>query len=215
MTTLIMSDNRPQQIVDGEKTLTNRPVMPGDWFRPGDGKTLPDAVITGKGVTKWKVGGLIPIKPKRVSPTCLVDKHGKVVMDLKAEYERLFRRDAPAWAKPLELRSGLVNSGEGYTLLYTKVLALKPADVRDMTEAEAKAGGFGGVRDYLDWWIHQYDAETAEHMAFLDTPAASPEVRRHAIITPHGEVYTARDFLRTREADKYNAWQIRFERVKP
>ena len=83
MTTLIMSALRPQQIADGVKTMTCRPVREGDMFRQ-EALGMPAAAIGGKGVLKWKVGGVYGIKPARTAPVCIVDKYGEVVRVIDA-----------------------------------------------------------------------------------------------------------------------------------
>lgn len=215
MTTLTMSANRPQQIVDRIKRLTCRPVMPGDVFRPAnEALKLPAAVISGKGILKWKVGGTVGIKPQRIAPVCLVDKNGKVVTDLRTEWQRWYAlADWRATRSAKQMRDDLLEVGrpgiDGYTLLRTTVLSLKRYDVRDMTLAEARDEGFAGpggdsVIGFWRFWCGTYDAE----------------VLANGTVKEHHQAYEAgrcsweqyycllESMVWQRPSDQYTAWQI-------
>lgn len=230
MNALIMSENRPQQIEDGIKTLTSRPVRQGDVFRAA-WQNLPDAVLS-NGRVKWEVGGVAGIKPGRILPVCLVDCAGKVVTDLRAEWLRFygFRDSAADSVSAKQMRDDLLQIGvpelPDYRMQRVQVLALKRYDVRDMTQDEALAEGFADVQSYLEWWTQTYDPETRQQIAWFDGVPSDSEIEyeltgetrpahlcSRSIITPHGEVYNAHDYLLTRPVKLYDAWQIRFQRV--
>lgn len=198
MTTLTMSGNRPQQIADGEKRLTCRPVKPGDSFRKCGAPThLPDAVMSAKRVIKWRVGGVYGIKPQRTAPVCLVDKYGEVVRNLLAEHQRVFRHREDLQDDFAGLRDALLWTNDGYSLLQVKVLEIKRVDVRDITHADALAEGFNRRSEFWQTWCELYDTGAVDIAAWL---AGSDFVRIH---------------LKTRPAELYDAWQLRFERVLP
>jgi hypothetical protein len=199
MSALTMSGERPQQIVDGLKTVTCRPVKPGDMFRQANAAMmLEDAVIAASGVIKWRVGGIVPVKPGRIQPTCLVeDRDSEVVRDLLRTCQRLhprvdFERDTPKL-----LRDYLLCTHDGFSLLYVKVTALARVDVREMTHDEAIAEGFTDAYSYLEWWTKAYDSK-----AFT--------------VRNRGTKSQWHSWLKTRPAERYDAWQLRFQRhVQP
>lgn len=169
MSSLIMSDNRPQQIADGIKTLTCRLAMPGDTFRRGDWSPLPDAVISAKGYVKWRVGGICPIVPKRGHPACLVDANGQVVRNYyDILYSRTLYDDIVYELSEKQARDVLLESNTGYALLKVRVTGLCGMDVRTMTDQEALDEGFASVSAYLNWWENTYglDRYTAWQIRF-------------------------------------------------
>lgn len=208
MSTLIMSENRPQQIVDGDKWLTFRPFKPGDMFRQANAAMLlEDAVIAESGVAKWRVGGLVPVKPGRIQPTCLVeDRDSEVVRDLRRTYLRLHPRAELSGISQKELRDYLLHMDEGFSLLYVKVTALKRVDVREISDTDAVAAGFGDAYEYLKWWTQAYDVQ-----------AAREERKFYALHYGTMEHVTGwRDWLKqARPLAKYDAWRIQFVRHLP
>lgn len=209
MTTLIMSGERPQQIADGDNTLTCRPVVAGDTLREGNPvQRLATAVISAKGIAKWKVGSVYGIKPARTAPVCLVDldfnEHalgldrlgnvivlapGKVVTDLRACWTEVYRNVIPdgSWSLRVLRDDILFAESRRYHLLQVRILALARVDVRVISHEDAKAAGFNGAWAYVQWWAKQYDkcaTERDEERGYLTRPLAFCD-----------------------------AWQIRFERV--
>lgn len=207
MSALTMTENRPQQIVDGDKWVTFRPFREGDTFRQGDGNTLPDAVISGSGVTKWRVGGIVPIKPGRIQPTCLVeDRDSEVVRDLRRTYLRLHPRADLDTMTLKEVRDTLLINHDNFSLLQVKVLSLRRADVREMTDADAVGTGFADATSYLKWWTKTYDRQAwREEQKFQALHYGTLE-----------HVTGWRDWLKeARPAGRYDAWRIEFRRVLP
>lgn len=197
MNALIMSDNRPQQIWDEIKTATSRPFREGDLFREA-ALGLPAAVISGKGVLKWEVGGVAGIKAGRTLPVCIVDCAGKVVPNITLEYLKHFPLPEHRITHR-EMRDALLEVGlpelRDYRLLRVQVLALKRYDVRDITHEEAVAEGFLGIGGFWKTWCELYD-RNAIHLA---TWVIGGDVLRRV--------------LKQRPAKLYDAWQIRFQRV--
>lgn len=213
MTTFIMSEDRPQQIADGVKTITCRPVKAGDVLRehyPG----LRDAVITPRG-TRWTVGNLYGIKPARTAPVCLVGSDGKVVTDYHDRLYTLCLYSDAVWELSLkQARDVLLEADVGYSLLQLRVLQLAQVDIREMTPAIAAAAGFAGKGEstvgYWEFWLKAYDPH-----AFNDKAVHEHRVAYHITKDCSYEQYfvllEAR--LWERPADLYKAWQIRFERA--
>lgn len=204
MNALTMSEHRPQQIWDGEKTLTSRPFRQGDLFHAA-WQMLPDAVISASGRVKYRVGDVCGIKPKRQHPVCVVDANSAVVTDLKAEYECAFRRDAPDDISLKQMRDALLEVGlpelKDYTLLRVKVLEIKRIDVRDITGEEAVAEGFRDKIFFLETWCRLYDPVMNERMADCEH---APWYPNHCPL-----------FLGERPDELYDAWLLRFQRVLP
>lgn len=210
MSALTMTENRPQQIVDGDKWLTFRLAAEGDTFRHGDGKTTPDAVISWKRIAKWRVGGIVPIKPGRILPGCIVDPNGKVVKDVREEYVE--RRGPGFIFQSLEMslkamRDWLLSWDIfGYRLLQVEILSLRKVDVRDMTDADAIGAGFADAYSYLKWWTKTYDRQVWREEQTRDF-----RVVTDYDVTTH--VAGWRDWMKqARPAAKYTAWRIEFKR---
>lgn len=214
--TLIMSEDRPQQIWDENKTLTCRPRKEGDRFQHATDR-LPAKVLDAKMRTRWEVGKSYGIVPKRAHPVCLVDPQGKVVKDLHGRLYTVSLYADDVYDLTLkQARDVLLEANIGYRLLQVKLLEIKPLDVRDMTLAEARDEGFAGpggdsVIGFWRFWCGTYDAG----------------VLANGTVKEHHEAYEAgrcsweqyycllESMVWQRPAHLYQAWMLRFQAVKP
>jgi len=214
MTTLIMSENRPQQIADGIKKLTVRPKKDGDRLVPHSRTGSGFAVTDGKGYTRWQVEKLYGIKPKRTHPVCLVDRQGKVVTDYHDILYTLTLYDDIVYELTMkQARDVMLNANNEYRLLRVKLLDIKAYDVRQMNGAEAAAEGFGGpdgdgVVGYWEWWCKTYDPVVLKDKAVIEHHAAYNAGHcswEQYYVLLEGRVFNRPDKL-------YEGWQLQFER---
>lgn len=198
--TLIMSEDRPQQIWDGIKFLTCRPRKEGDRFQHAT-DVLPAKVLDANMRTRWQVGGVYGIKPQRIAPVCLVDASGKVVTDLVAEYLDVFGYGFGDEDITLKgRRDTLLQEAHGYRLLQVRVQGIHPVDVRRMNHLEALAEGFSNVMEFWHVWCSLHDPAMIQRMADCEH---APWYPNHCPL-----------FLGERPDDLYQAWMLRFQAVK-
>lgn len=188
-----------QRVLSGKKTQTRRLRHNGELLFPSP-HTRHRAdevkgVETPLGRVKWQVGKTYAVQPFRKHPTMLWSPdHPCYGVDILQPYDMHYAmaRDG-AW-KP---------AGQGYIPARIRVTDIRREDVREISIEDFKAEGYDCLQDFWTIWCAMHDPAAFE---------AATEPGHASWFEGHS--YDLKCFLRTRPADRYDAYALTFELVK-
>lgn len=81
-----------------------------------------------------------------------------------------------------------------------RILSIRREDVREISIEDAKAEGFDSRLDFIKTWINMHDKEIYKKFSTYDFPI--------------GAINPATTLIKSRPAERYDAWALTFEVVK-
>ena len=194
------------QIIAGTKTQTRRIAKPGERLIV-DEDNGHSCVVDANGRIKYQIGRDAAVQPGRTQhgvwynpKTSAIEQPIKSIWDI--EYE-MMRRDC---------RVGLTQNG--FVPLRIRITSICREDVRNISEQDAIAEGGYTTIEYLQLWASMYD----KPMRFVEIPDDDDVDDTFSYINDP-QRYMDKNVLlyesSERPADRYDAWAIGFEVVKP
>lgn len=180
-----------KKVLSGEKTQTRRIVKPGQVYRAIaiDGKQLPPSVVTSPNYrpkSVYFVGKTYAVQPGR-------GKYGvyyRCLPDGKLQIWNTHHQGVPTFL-------GLDDEWKTYIPARIRILSIRCENVRNISEADAKAEGFDTREDFWSVWVDMHDPSwigTYTYAADCD--------------------YLKEYGFYNRPAERYQAWVLTFELCK-
>jgi len=120
------------------------------------------------------------------------------------------RTGRPQWAVG---KTYAVQPGRGKSAIgRIRITGIREQDVREISDADVRAEGFGCKVDFLKTWTQMHDMTA---FGYLMVDLMVGEYQRLGITVPPHVWAEWENYLQNRPAERYQAWVLEFQLVRP